>query len=61
MEREVDAVEPDVSKAEALDPEWADDELESRCLEFKLVFIQSFTHYLSSSSFVDQIYLNLRR
>ena len=32
MEREVEAVEPDVSKAEARDPEWADDEFESRCL-----------------------------
>ena len=43
MERDVEAVEPDVSKAEARDPEWPDDE--SRCLEdlsSKNVFAPSF-------------------
>ena len=33
MEREVEAVEPEFSKAEARDPEWFDEELESRCLK----------------------------
>ena len=33
MDRVVEAVEPEVSKAEALDPEWFDEEFESRCLK----------------------------
>ena len=33
MDKVVEAVEPEVSKAEALDPEWFDEEFESRCLK----------------------------